>query len=70
MANPTLTRDNHRSVFGAQKDSLAGLNSNSGKHLVVVRQLTNWNNKEFVVTPIDARYNQGWSCGLEVYPNV
>lgn len=70
MANRTLTRDNHQAVFGAQKDSLAGVNSNTGSHLVVVRQLTNWANKEFVVTPTDMRYNQGWSCGQEAYPNV
>ncbi len=70
MAKPTLTRDNHRVVFSAQKDSLAGLNSNTGKHLVVVKQMTTWSNKEFVVTPTYVCYNQGWSCGQEVYPNV
>lgn len=69
MAKATLTRDNHKTAFGAQKDSLAGVVSNSGSHLVVVKQMTAWNNKEFVVTPTDMRYNQGWSLGQEQYQN-
>lgn len=66
----TLIRDNHQQAFGAQQDSIAGVASNTGSHLVVVRQMTDWNNKEFVCTPIDMRYNQGWSLGQELYGNT
>lgn len=60
-----LTRDNHKVALHEAKDNLAGIDSDSGRHLVVVRQRTNWNNKEFVVTPTEMRYCQGWSLGLE-----
>lgn len=69
MATPTLTRDNHKIAFGAQKDGLAGINSSSGSHLVVVKQRTNWSNKEFVVTPTETKYCQSWSLGQESFPN-
>lgn len=66
----TLTRDNHKNAFGAVQDSLAGLTTSSGSHLVVIRQPNTWNKKQLVATPTEIVYKQGWSCGLELYPNV
>ena len=67
-----LTNDNHVAAFGESKNHLGGIStSQHGDHLVVVRQATNWTNKEFVATPdvSQSRYFYGWSLGEEQYGN-
>lgn len=67
MANEHLTNDNGVAAFRAASNHLGGISNNGQSHLVVVRQLTTWSQKEFVVTPTETKYNQAWSCGLEQY---
>lgn len=62
-----LINDNHAVVYGTS-NHLGGLDSSSGRHLVVVKQRTNWNNKEMVVTPTEQKYFTAWSLGKERYP--
>ena len=66
-----LTNDDGINSFGAQQNKLGGVNYNSSRHLVVVKQMGNWANKEFVVTPKSnyMKYFQSWSMGKEKYPN-
>ena len=68
MATKHLTNDNGVSAFGAAKNHLGGIVRTGGNHLVVIKQANGWTNKEFIVTPSDSRYIQGWSCGLEQFP--
>lgn len=71
MANEHLTNDNGVAAFGNVQNHLGGVSTNQyGDHLVVVKQITNWYNKQFVITPTEIKYNQGWSCGLEEYSSV
>lgn len=73
MATVHLTNDNGAAAFGNQKNHLGGISTVAhGEHLVVVKQKTNWSNKEFVVTPslADSKYFTGWSLGWEQYPSA
>lgn len=69
MATIHLTNDNGRTAFGAAQNHLGGISNVGGSHLVVIKQVNAWTNKEFVVTPTDMRYTQAWSLGQEVYQN-
>ena len=62
-----LTNDN-RAAYGAAKNRLGGIQNSAGRHLVVVKQLTNWTNKEFVVTPTSGKYFSAWAGGEEAFP--
>ena len=71
--NIHLTNDNGAAAFGNPKDKLGAISTTQyGSHLVVIRQNTNWNNKEFVVTPdgTASYFCVGYSGGDEQYPNV
>ena len=65
-----LTNDNGVAAFRAQKNHLGGaITEDAGSHLVVIKQTTNWSNKEFVVTPYERKYFCAWAVGEELFPN-
>jgi len=65
-----LTSDNHKNAqIGDKVNHLAAVRYSSENHLVCIRQLTSWTNKEFVQKPDATRWCACMGTGKEATPS-
>ena len=65
-----LTRDNAKAALKKSADALAAIRKSSGEnaHLLVLKQTSDWSNKQFLATPISGRWAAAMAIGREAYP--